>query len=225
LPEIEEWEWLDEDKPALDTFGAAFHEADLPQASVDKILRVYADRLNAVHVADKTQRDERRTALKGEWGDQYFGHVKTMREYVAELPFGAELAGARLPSGRLLLNMPGAYEWLLGIAEARPAARTPEQRLAEINQIRDTDIDRYRSQGLDREWASLTKTIAAKPSAARPESEAGLRAELSEITKLMHTDIGKYQNEPWKGSGKTASQRALEIQRQLAGERAARQED
>jgi hypothetical protein len=222
LPEVAEWEWLPEDKLVLDQFGEVFLEAGIGQSAVNKILETYAARLNAVHEADASHRDERRSALEETWGDKYRTHIKTMRDYVGELPFGDELKRARLPSGKLLLNTEGAAEWLLGIAEARPVERTPEQRLAEINQVRDEDIDRYWRENLDKEYLNLTRTIAAKPaSAPRAESEAGLRAELAAIDKLMHADIDQYQNRPWKGSGKTASQRGLEIRRLLAGERAA----
>lgn len=220
FPDLDDW--AEEDKAALTPFVEAFLDADVSQESAQKILRTYAAQLDALHKADKTHRDEARNTLKGEWGDKYASHIKAMKDYVLEQPFGELIAGARLPNGRLLLNDPGIAQWLVGIAEVRPVARTPEQRLAEINEIRDTDIDRYRSEGLDREWVSLTKSIVAKPSAGRVESEAGLRAELAEITKLMNTDIDRYMNKPtWRGSGKTASQRALEIQRHLAGDRPA----
>ena len=54
LPAVEDFEWREADKAALAMFGQAFVEFDIPQASVEKIVRVYADRLKAVREADAT---------------------------------------------------------------------------------------------------------------------------------------------------------------------------
>ena len=202
-------------------FGQAFVEFDIPQASVEKIVRVYADRLKAVREADATHLGERRTALKEQWGDSYALRLKAMKSYVEALPFGRDLKNARLPSGKLLFNTEGAAEWLLAVAEARPESSTPADRMAEIAQVRDTDIDRYFREGLDKELMTLSRKAEANPAPAVVESAGDLQAEKVALEKLMNTDIDAYMNRPYRGTGKTGSQRYLEIGRALAGQRAA----
>ena len=134
----------------------------------------------------------------------------------------ADLKHARLPSGKLLLNTPGRRTsgcW--PIAEARPKSSTPADRIAEIAQVRDTDIDRYWREGLDKELVTLTRKAEANPAPAVVESAGDLQAEKVALEKLMNTDIDAYMNRPYRGTGKTGSQRYLEIGRALAGQRAA----
>jgi hypothetical protein len=217
LPAVEDFEWREADAAALAMFGQAFVEADIPQSAVDKIVGVYADRLKALRDADKSHLTERRTALQEQWGDSYSPRIKAMKAYVEKLPFGKDLKHARLPNGKLLFNTEGAYEWLLAIAEARPKSSTPADRMAEIAQVRDTDIDRYFREGLDKELMTLSRKAEANPAPAVVESAGALQAEKVELEKLMNTDIDAYMNRPYRGTGKTASQRYLEIGRALAG--------
>ena len=51
------------------------------------------------------------------------------------------------------------------------------------------------------------KSTEAPVVAVGPE----VAAEESDLEKLMQSDIGAYQNQPWRDTGKTASQRAYEL--------------
>ena len=122
---------------------------------------------------DTADKDAVASALTKSFGeDGYRPAVKALKTLLGDVNVfpqgvGAKLAGARLPDGRLLINEPNIARFFVNAARSRYAAggaRDAEvdkkARKAEIEKIRDADIDDYYAKGLDQEYLKLTKGAA-----------------------------------------------------------------
>ena len=98
---------------------------------------------------------------------------------------------------------------------------TDDQRLAEITKVMNTDIDRYQREGLDKEYLALMRKRDAKARPARPaRSRLPRRRRRRSWSQMMQTDIDAYAHRPYRGSGRPAADRLLELRRKRAGEAA-----
>lgn len=205
-------------------------ENDLPAPAVSSLVKWYDAQVKGLQAklaeGDSTQRTATRATLQEQWGDSYTNRMEFAREGAHVLPVALRkaLRGARTADGRAVEHLPefaiALYE--IGKLRTRKGPNVPpsdDQRLAEIQNVMRTDIDAYRAKGLDQEHMALMRrreAPQARPGTLTP-AEA---AEEREITQLMHDDIGAYRHKMWRGSGRTASERAMELARKRAGEAA-----
>lgn len=178
LPEIEGHQWSEADAPILESFFARAHAASMPQEAVNEIVSWYTAESAKQAEANAEARRERDTAdknavvsaLKKSLGeDGYMPAVQSLKQLFGDTGVfpkgvGGKIAGARLPDGRLLINEPSIAKFFVNSARSRYAAGgerdvevDAKTRVAEIEAIRDKDIDEYFAKGLDKELIELTR--------------------------------------------------------------------
>lgn len=180
LPEIKGHEWSDADKQIAGTFLADLHAANTPQPVAEAALKWYANfqaqRMEAIADLDRTDTEAREDALRTEWGPKdYRPHIKLATQTFQDDEFISPdlrslLASARTPDGRRVILHPDFTRFLAerglerrgpgGLISGEQGARMGG-RLDEIRKIRDTDIDRYYAEGLDREYLDLSEKVGS----------------------------------------------------------------
>jgi hypothetical protein len=204
-------------------------EHDLPPAAVNGLARWYDAHVKGLQAkvaeGDKTQRHATRDTLTQKWAGAYDQRMAIAKEGAKLFPDSvrAMLKVARTPDGRKVSDTPEFAEALLALGrlsqKGKPMPTSDDDRLAKIQNVMRTDISAYRAKGLDKEYLALMqkKEVAqTRPGALTAAEEAEER----ELTQLMHTDIGTYRHQMWRGTGRTAADRALQLARKRAGEAA-----
>ena len=172
-PEIKGYEWTDADQPMLESYFDGMHKANATQAQTDAALGAYTDAiaqaLETQSANDVESRQVIEDQLRANHGNRYRGNLKLWDRYlndaeVVSVEMKDALDGARTSDGRLLMNVPGFADYMIGEAVARYGegavvtsgeARMASDRKAEIQQIMKHDIARYRTEGLDKEYREI----------------------------------------------------------------------
>jgi len=219
-------ELTDAGRETLEAYAQIAHELDLPQATARQLAEFVAEQgqrqREAIATRDKADVEAGVSALRGEFGDDYTPNMELARAGMKALPeaFAKELRGARLGNGqgRKLINDPQFVGLLMEIGRLKKITPSDEMRLKEIESVRDRNIDEYRNKKLDQEALALNRKIAADKNAVDSDAPALSPAEEQEereLLELLEADVDKY-NRQWRGTGKTGSERLLELQRAKA---------
>lgn len=169
IPEEVQKRLVDEDKPILANYTAEMHKAGMPQKYVQQGVAWYVGLVEAQaaeqEAADKAAASETEEALRTEWGSDFKAQREVARRYAEEAIPGVDWFKARLPDGRALGNIPEVVKGLakLGLAEygdvafaGGEKANATENRIKELKNILDTDIDKWNaSPALRAEYGQL----------------------------------------------------------------------
>lgn len=163
----------DADKPLVQDFLKALHDADAPQPIAAKAIEWYGnfvakqeEKMYQTDVADKQSVED---ALRTEWTNEYRPNLNLIGRYLKDqetLPegFAEKLNGARTPDGHRLINDPQVANWLLTLAKDRygegamlygDAKVATTGRKEELEKILNTDASRYFREGLDKEYGDI----------------------------------------------------------------------
>jgi len=169
VPEVTGYKWSDADKPALANFLEAAHESGMTQAQADKALGWYAKFAQEAQAsrfeADKTASSSAEQDLITEWGPEYRSNKTLAARFLEQVPdLGLKIAEARMPDGTRLGDSPTFIRWAAQQGKmtygdaafvSAEGSNSLGNRLAEIGKIRDTDINRYYREKLDKEELDL----------------------------------------------------------------------
>lgn len=159
----------DDDKPMLASFTEFAHAKNAPQQVVDLATEWYFSTMDEISskqaATDKEASDATVEEMRQEYGPEYKANMELGRGFMEITPeIGKDWMFARLPDGRMLGNIPEFIRFAVDQGRAQfgdTAFATPDAeqkhngRKAEIEQIMNTDIDRYRAEGLDREYQQI----------------------------------------------------------------------
>jgi hypothetical protein len=178
LPKLEGHEWTDADKPMLDLFLGKMHSENASQAQINASLGAYAELVSSVkeqeYNTDKADDEVCVDALRSEWGHEYRTHQSNVKNWLNNAEkcppdLAAALRDARTPDGHRLIYNPDIWKILAPIAQDSlgASAHVPggdgktldalASRKVEIQKIMKTDMNRYWSEGLDKELLELNK--------------------------------------------------------------------
>lgn len=153
-----------EDKPILASYTKFAAEKGLTPAEVARGVEWYTQMADAAaeetNRLDAEQKDATETALMKEWGPEYKPMKTIAQRYTAEVLGGADLMFARLPNrpefgehaGKMVGNIPALVKSLAELGKAKygdvsfaggEAAKQSEARIAELEKIMRTDIDKW----------------------------------------------------------------------------------
>jgi hypothetical protein len=169
LPKVAGYDWSDADKTVASDFFTAAHEANMTQAQAERAFSWYADRMQTItadqYEKDTSSRNALEDDLRSEWGPEYRANVKMLARYAEQTPgAGASILEARLPDGRRLGEVPEFVKDLVERARdhygdssfiAGDGGSSMNNRKAEIEKVMKSDINRYRSEGLDKEYRTI----------------------------------------------------------------------
>lgn len=200
IPEVQGYTF-DRGAPLVKELFDVAHKNGIPDRAVSTLMGWFGGKLGGLTavLAQKDAKDYASTApaLRREWGDSYNTNVSLMRTLIRDekvVPVDARKAieSARLPDGRRLINDPAFLRYLAMSARGQVAnPQTAAQlRKAEIAKVRDTDINEYFRQGLDKEMIEIETKPATRPTASSPDAT---RARY--IERIMKTDIDRYYRE------------------------------
>ncbi|SDH08369.1 hypothetical protein SAMN04487974_12032 [Pelagibacterium luteolum] len=159
----------DDDKPLLSSFTEFAHERNLPQGALDTALEWYfqsQDQILTEQAAtDKLASETAIDELRQDYGREYRANSQLAKDFIASIPgVGDSWGEARMPDGRRLGDNPDFIRWAVeqgrltfgdsAFANADAEAKH-NSRKAEIEQIRNTDFERYESEGLDKEMRTI----------------------------------------------------------------------
>jgi hypothetical protein len=153
----------DDDKPVMEEFAKAMHEANMPPAAVHAALGWYnkfqEDIDAAQDAVNAKARENTEDALRNQWeGADYRKNVNMVSTYIDGLDkeVSEKIGMARMADGTALLNNPEVMLWLNSLAREKfgdttilpgvtgqDQASQVETRLAEIKEIMDKDRKRY----------------------------------------------------------------------------------
>lgn len=168
IPELVTKRLIDADKPVLANFTEFALTKNAPPAFVEMAAEWYVDMsekaAEAQSVADAKATEDADDALREAWSrDEYKGNM-TLAKRFWEASGVEGLSEARLPDGRRLGDVPGFVQFSSdqgrsAFGDAVFASSDAESkhtgRKAEIETIMNTDIDRYYSEGLDKEYSTI----------------------------------------------------------------------
>lgn len=167
LPEVVTKRLTDADKPVLASFTEFAHAKGAPQSVVDIATEWYVNSLENMEAervqADTAAAEQAEDALRKDWAHgEYKANMTLAKRFISEIPgVGEEWSEARLPNGRRLGDLPEFVAWAADQGRAAygdAAFASPDSasrhtaRKDEIEKIMKTDIDRYWSEGLDKEY-------------------------------------------------------------------------
>lgn len=169
LPKVAGYDWSDADRTVADDFFTAAHEANMTQAQAERAFSWYADRMQTItadqYEKDTSSRNALEDDLRSEWGPEYRANVKMLARYAEQTPgAGASILEARLPDGRRLGEVPEFVKDLVERARdhygdssfiAGDGGSSMNNRKAEIENVMKSDINLYRSEGLDKEYRTI----------------------------------------------------------------------
>lgn len=181
VPEIKGYEWGESDTAIAGDFLSALHAANTPKPVAEAALKWYAkfqtQQVESRAEADRHYASAREDALRAEWGPgDYRPHVNLAKQMFNDDAFiGKDLreafGEARMPGGMRLTHHPDFIRFLAtqglekkgtaGLISGEQGVRMGS-RLDEIKKIRDTDIDRYYSDGLDKEYADINEKMDSR---------------------------------------------------------------
>ncbi len=178
IPKVAGHQWTDADTPVLDSFKEIAHKHMLPQGAMNGIAEWYARQLQAATTAreqmilakDAADKEAVTEALRAEFGAEFKPTVALVKRYMSDpevMPpaLAEKMARWRDPeTGERALNDADMIRYFAdrsretfgegGFITPDAAARH-STRKAEIERIRDTDIQRYRSEKLDQEYMEI----------------------------------------------------------------------
>ena len=187
LPKIEGMEWGEADKPLLDKFLTKMHAKDAAQGHIDGALEAYAELVKEQTVAraegDKAYRMEQEDKLRADLGNEFRSQINVYKRVLEDpqaLPdgIGKVLATARDADGNRLINNAAIAKFIIqigldkygdGAIMTGDARVSMESREAEIKQIMKTDFDRYRREGLDKEYTKILERKAGRRGASQDD--------------------------------------------------------
>lgn len=168
LPETVTKRLVDEDKPILSSFTERMHGKNWTPQQVSEAAEWYVD-LQETAAAERASKDNENTEaveeeLRTEWSRDEFKGNRTLAKRFWDSTGINDLSEARMPDGRRLgdlkefimfssdrgREMFGDVVFASADAESRHASRK-----AEIEGIMKTDINRYWTEGLDKEMAQI----------------------------------------------------------------------
>ena len=182
IPKIAGHRWTEEDSPFIESFKEVAHKSNIDQNQLNNIAQWYAKNLSEQHDSylEKTADQDRADAEKLEDGlraelgaADYRPASKLVQRLLKDKENGVgsfeqQIRQARYPDEdgnyRRLINNPEFTRWLVDLAlntygEAAlisgDARDTTNNRLKEIEEIRDNNIDEYWRKGLDKEYSEL----------------------------------------------------------------------
>lgn len=175
LPEIEGYEWTEDDAPIVQSFLQDMHAADTPQPVAQKALEWYGkfvqQQQDAIHDMNAELKQKVDDTLRDEWGQDYRANMNLMQRYLKE-EVDPEvfnlLYNAALPDGRRLSNSIEFVRWMGDLARGAAdaggmlygTARTDvSNRVQEIENILKSDPSRYWREGLDNELLDLRRRL------------------------------------------------------------------
>jgi len=173
-PDIEGVEWAEDDAPMLDALFARLHEANASQTHVDAVLKTYADLVsqqNEARVeADRSWLQQNEDALRSRLGEEFRPQINVFQRVLNDpdgpLPRNVadKLINARYEDGNRVINDVdvaqflielGLNHWGEGSLVYGDAAVTAQSRIEEIKQVMKTDYDRYKREGMDKEYTKI----------------------------------------------------------------------
>lgn len=172
FPETVKKRMTDEDKPLLSSFTEYAHKKGASQAVVDVASEWYFDTIEQMEtdrIANDTQAAEDcEDALRKDWAHgEYKGNMTLGKRYISSIPgVGEKFSEFRGPDGRRLGDIPEFINWASDRGRQEygdvtfansDSERKHTARKEEIEKIRDTDFDRYESEGLDKELLAITE--------------------------------------------------------------------
>ena len=185
LPEINGYEWGEEDKEVAEAFLERMHRQNAAPALVSDALQWYGEHVAAEReaqaVLDKEDRDKTENDLRAQFGPDYRPTMALISRLVEDEAsgFGAlgiDILKARLPDGRQLGAVSDFMGPLAALARttygdggfvAGDAAAAITERKQEIRAIMKAEPERYYREGLDKEYLDiLEREQKAKASAA-----------------------------------------------------------
>lgn len=173
LPEWEDFQFSDEDKPMVDAFLSKMHASDASPAQVAAALETYKETVQqataARYEADKAFHVQAEDALRAEWGNDYRANIELVKRTLNNtdiIPADVKdaLLTARDGSGNLLRNNPAFLNMWAQIGKevygdgpviTGDAKATMSSRKEEIEKVLKTDFKRYISEGMDKEYAKI----------------------------------------------------------------------
>lgn len=179
IPELDGYEWTEQDEPLLESLLTDLHGANVPQAQVDTMLGWYGklvvQQRESQHAADVQDRERATDELRTNWNNEFRPNIKLIDRYLTDKEIFPEtfrqmINDARLPDGKRFINQPGIADWLLNQAKDHygagamlygDAKASTNSRVDEIKKIRSTDYPRYVKEGLDQELLDLTRKMEA----------------------------------------------------------------
>jgi hypothetical protein len=201
---------------------------DLPPPAVSGLVKWYDAQVKAQQAAraeaDKVQRKSTRDTLTQKWAGAFDQRMTVAKEGARLLPQGLReaLKTARTPDGKRVGDLPELAEALLAIGrltqQGKSVPTSDQDRLAEIENVLRSDVGEYRRQGLDKEHLEILRKRDGNAQ-ARPRGTltAAEEAEERDLVQQMSTDIDSHRRQ-WRGTGKSGSDRLLELKRKRAGE-------
>lgn len=170
LPEAVQKRLVDEDKPVLSSFTEFAHKKGARPDVVEIGTEWYVEMAEAAQAkqieTDKSDKEAAEDTLRKDWAHGEFKANTTMAKRWADtIPgLGADVLGVRAPDGRLLGSIPEFVVWAADQGREKfgdlafttsDGEKRHANRKAEIEKIMSTDIDEYRRQGLDKEYAQI----------------------------------------------------------------------
>lgn len=184
-PEIDGFEWTEADKPLLDAFYGAMHEANAPQATVEAALKAYSQiieqSVSSRVETDKAYKADQEDALRTKLGTEFRPQLNLVKQMFEDsdgpIPQGIvqQLMTARDGEGNRIINSADTMQWLIEIGlnhygdtatMTGDARASMTSRIDEIKKIMNTDFARYKSEGLDKEYAKLLERQQGKRGAS-----------------------------------------------------------
>lgn len=168
LPETISKRLIDEDKPILASFTEFAHTKHLPPAAVEAAADWYVTMSEAAAEEqgkrDAAAHEEAEDTLRDSWSrDEYKGNMALAKRFWESTGI-PDLSEARLPDGSKLGNLAqfimfssdkGREAFGDVVFSSSDSEQKHNSRRAEIEKIRDTDFDRYESEGLDKELNAI----------------------------------------------------------------------
>jgi hypothetical protein len=189
FPEVEGHDWNDGEKAAARPFLEDLLADDLsPEERAEKVLARYAEARAALVARDGSSAQTAREELVNTWGDE-----ETYRSNIAAL--NAFLDDAKKVPPELAQQ----------IVTARAGDGT---RIINNPAFASLLLQLAKGQAVTERQPTQTRTP--------PNKRDAVSEELAEIDALMHRDLHAYTNQLWKTTGKNASDRALELRREIA---------
>jgi hypothetical protein len=191
LADVPDHEWTEQDQPLLDEFREAAHAVNLSNEQFLALQESYARQQMATR-AEIEQRND--TALED---------AQSALE---------DVYGDQAPA---VIDATKAY-----------LDQLPDDLGAQLRQARFSDGRLLFNDPLIAQmFAAMAVAEGAEAAPSGQQSDYGqssrsdLRNEEADIMRLMASDIGEYQNGMWRRTGRSASDRLLEIRRELGGRR------
>lgn len=170
LPEPLTSRLVDDDKPVLANFTEFAHKNNLPPAYVAKAAEWYVETQEFAAeqraAADKIAHEACEDALRKDWAHgEYKANTKLAHSFLESIPgLSTDFATARLPNGRMLVQEPAFIAWAADMGREKfgdlafvsgDSERKHMARKTEIESIMHSDINKYRQEGLDKEYAQI----------------------------------------------------------------------